>query len=291
VNAAGPWVDQALRQSAGENERRNVRLVQGSHIVVRKLFGHDKCYIFQNKDNRIIFAIPYEGDFTLIGTTDEDHKGDPGAPRITDAETDYLLKAVSEYFRKPVTRKDVRWAYSGIRPLYDDGASKAQEATRDYVLKLDHPEGGAPLLSIFGGKITTARKLAEAAMEKIAPFLPQMGKPWTAAAPLPGGDFPFAEVGSRIAALAQAYPFLPQAMIRRMFRAYGTDTANILDGARSLADMGQGFGPITAREVEWLKREEWARSADDVMWRRSKLGLHMSEQEQEALRRYFTPVS
>ncbi len=190
INSAGPWVSQVLGAVVGRNDPDKIRMVKGSHLVVDKLYDHDRCYIFQNADGRICFAIPYEQDFTLIGTTDEDHKGDPGSPRISDAETDYLLKAVSEYFKTPVTRKNVRWAYSGIRPLYDDGASKAQEATRDYVLKLDHPEGGAPLLSVFGGKITTARKLAESAMEKIAPFFPAMGKPWTDKAPLPAETSP-----------------------------------------------------------------------------------------------------
>ena len=265
-------------------------MVKGSHLVVDKLYDHDRCYIFQNADGRICFAIPYEQNYTLIGTTDEDHKGDPGNPQISDAETDYMLSAVSEYFRKPVTRDNLRWAYSGIRPLYDDGASKAQEATRDYVLKLDHPDGGAPLLSVFGGKITTFRKLAESAMEKIEPFFPQMGKPWTQSAALPGGDFPFAEVETLIAGLSRKYPFLEPANVRRMFRAYGTDAAKMLEGVRSAADMGQSFGPLSAREVEWLKAKEWARSADDILWRRSKLGLHMTQAEQDALRSYMSPA-
>ena len=290
INAAGPWVSQVLGAVVGRNDPDKIRMVKGSHLVVDKLYDHDRCYIFQNADGRICFAIPYEQDFTLIGTTDEDHKGDPGKPQISDAETDYMLKAVSEYFKKPVTRENLRWAYSGIRPLYDDGASKAQEATRDYVLKLDHPEGGAPLLSVFGGKITTFRKLAESAMEKIEPFFPQMGKPWTHAAALPGGDFPVAEVDARIDALLRSYPFLGAATARRLFRAYGTDAEKMLEGTRSAADMGQSFGPISQREVEWLKANEWVRSADDILWRRSKLGLHMSQDEQDALRAYMAPA-
>ena len=287
INAAGPWVSQVLGQVVGRNDPDKIRMVKGSHLVVDKLYDHDRCYIFQNADGRICFTIPYETNFTLIGTTDEDHKGDPGGPRISDAETDYLLAAVSEYFKKPVTREQVRWSYSGIRPLYDDGASKAQEATRDYVLKLDHPEGGAPLLSVFGGKITTFRKLAESAMEKIQPFFPQAGKPWTASAALPGGDFAFSEVEARIVELTRKYSFLTPRHVRRMFRAYGTDAENIFDGARFAADMGRSFGLITEREVEWLKANEWVRSAEDILWRRSKLGLHLSPDEQEALRRYF----
>ena len=287
INAAGPWVSQVLGAVVGRNDPDKIRMVKGSHLVVDKLYDHDRCYIFQNADGRICFAIPYERDFTLIGTTDEDHKGDPGKPQITESEADYLLKAVSEYFRKPVTSDMVRWSYSGIRPLYDDGASKAQEATRDYVLKLDHPEGGAPLLSVFGGKITTFRRLSEHALEKIEPFFPQMGKPWTRDASLPGGDFRHDEVEQHIATLAQSYPFLDQATVHRLFRAYGTDAALMLGDAGSLADMGQSFGPLSEREIEWLRDKEWARSADDVLWRRSKLGLHTSKAEQEALRNYM----
>ena len=291
INSAGPWVSQVLGAVVGRNDPDKIRMVKGSHLVVDNLYDHDRCYIFQNADGRICFAIPYERDFTLIGTTDEDHKGDPGKPEISDAETDYMLRAVSEYFKTPVTRENVRWAYSGIRPLYDDGASKAQEATRDYVLKLDHPDGGAPLLSVFGGKITTFRKLAESAMEKIEPFFPAMGKPWTQSASLPGGDFPLAEVETRIAALLRNFPFLTPENARRLFRAYGTEAEKMLDGAHSAADMGQSFGPLSAREVEWLKRNEWVRSADDILWRRSKLGLHMTQEEQDALRNYMAPAA
>jgi len=180
INAAGPWVSQVLGSVIGYNDPAKIRMVKGSHLVVDKLYDHDRCYIFQNADGRICFAIPYEQNFTLIGTTDEDHKGDPAKPECSDEEKDYMLRAVSEYFKKPVTRNQVKWAYSGIRPLYDDGASKAQEATRDYVLKLDKPDGQAPLLSVFGGKITTARKLAESVMDEIKPFFPTMKARWTA---------------------------------------------------------------------------------------------------------------
>ena len=291
INSAGPWVSQVLGSVVGRNDPDKIRMVKGSHIVVKKLYDHDRCYIFQNADGRICFAIPYEHDFTLIGTTDEDHKGDPGKPEISEAETDYMLRAVSEYFRKPVTRADLCWAYSGIRPLYDDGASKAQEATRDYVLKLDHPEGGAPMLSVFGGKITTFRKLAESAMEKIQPFFPGLRGPWTADAALPGGDFPYAQVEERIAALARKHPYIAADNIRRLFRAYGTDAETILADVRSAGDLGQCFGPLSEREIDWLKAREWAKSADDILWRRSKLGLHMSQPEQEALRAYMAAGS
>ena len=194
VNAAGPWVSEVLGSIVGRNNPDRIRMVKGSHIVVDRLYEHDRCYIFQNADGRICFAIPYEQDFTLIGTTDEDHVGEPGNPQITESETDYLLASTSEYFKLPITREQVRWTYSGIRPLYDDGASKAQEATRDYVLKLDAPSGQAPLLSVFGGKITTFRRLAESVLEKLGPFFPKASRAWTAGAALPGGDFPFDEV-------------------------------------------------------------------------------------------------
>ncbi|MBI2717271.1 MAG: glycerol-3-phosphate dehydrogenase [Rhizobiales bacterium] len=287
VNAAGPWVSQVLGEVIGHSAPDRIRMVRGSHLVVDRLYDHDRCYIFQNADGRICFAIPYEQNFTLIGTTDEDHQGDPTNPRISAAETDYLLAAVSEYFRTPVTRAQVRWSYSGIRPLYDDGASKAQEATRDYVLKLDPLPGAAPLLSVFGGKITTFRKLAEATLEKLAPFFPQMGKPWTVSAALPGGDFAFTEIEPRITELAGTFPFLTPANARRLFRAYGTDAARICDGAKTAADMGQAFGLLSEREIDHLIANEWARTADDILWRRSKLGLHLSAADQESLRRHM----
>ena len=287
VNAAGPWVSNVLGGVIGKNDPDKIRMVKGSHIVVDRLYDHDRCYIFQNADGRICFAIPYEQNFTLIGTTDKDHKGDPGKPEISEEETDYLLNAVSQYFRMPVTREQLRWAYSGIRPLYDDGASKAQEATRDYVLKLDKPEGAAPVLSIFGGKITTARKLAEAALAELKPFFPNMTGEWTAKASLPGGDFPWNEVEARIASLQKAYSFLKPAVIRRLFRAYGTDAEKILEGARFASDLGESFGPISEREIAHLREKEWVETADDILWRRSKLGLHMKPEEQQALRDYM----
>ena len=284
VNAAGPWVSQVLGEVVGRPAPDRIRMVKGSHIVVDRLYDHDRCYIFQNADGRICFAIPYEQNYTLIGTTDEDYQGEPGNPRISDAETDYLLTAVSEYFRRPVTRAQLRWAYSGVRPLYDDGASKAQEATRDYVLKLDGAAGEAPLLSVFGGKITTFRRLAEAALEKLMPFFPAAGKPWTVSAALPGGDFAYEDVEPRIAALQRKYSFMSPRNVRRMFRAYGTEAEAIFNGARFAQDMGKSFGLLTEREIEHLAGKEWARSSDDMLWRRSKLGLHLSVEEQQALR-------
>ena len=287
LNSAGPWVSEVLSTVIGRNDPDKIRMVKGSHLVVDKLYDHDRCYIFQNADGRICFAIPYENNFTLIGTTDEDHKGDPGKPEISQAETDYMLGAVSEYFKRPVTHEMVRWAYSGIRPLYDDGASKAQEATRDYVLKVDQPEGQAPLLSVFGGKITTSRKLAEHALEKLAAFFPNAKASWNRDAHLPGGDIAVGDVAKYIEAQKKAYSFLKPANIERLFKAYGTEMGKILGDARFASDLGQFFGPVSEREIEHLRTHEWVTSADDILWRRSKLGLHMKQDEQKALRSFF----
>ncbi len=221
VNAAGPGSTGVLSGAVGQNAVHNVRLVQGSHIVVTKKFDDPRAYFFQNRDGRIIFAIPYEDDFTLIGTTDQDFVGDPGDVRITEGEIDYLCNAASEYFLQPVKRSDIVWTYSGVRPLYDDGASKAQEATRDYVLKTE-ANGGAPVINVFGGKITTYRRLAESMIEKIEEHLGRRGKSWTADAPLPGGDFPATGFEAQASGLRSAYPFLDAAMARRLTRLYGT---------------------------------------------------------------------
>jgi glycerol-3-phosphate dehydrogenase len=287
LNSAGPWVSEVLSSVIGRNDPDKIRMVKGSHLVLDKLYDHDRCYIFQNSDGRICFAIPYENNFTLLGTTDEDHKGDPGKPEISEAETDYLLAAVSEYFKKPVTREMVRWAYSGIRPLYDDGASKAQEATRDYVLKIDEPDGQAPLLSVFGGKITTSRKLAEHALEKLSVFFPNAKAPWNRDAQLPGGDLAVADVAAYVAERQKCYSFLKPANVERMFKAYGTEIDKILEGARFASDLGKFFGPVSEREIRHLRENEWAVTADDILWRRSKLGLHMKPDEQSALKAYM----
>ncbi len=289
VNAAGPWVSDVLRGVVRENAPAKVRLVQGSHIVVRRKFAHDRCYIFQNADGRIFFAIPYERDFTLIGTTDRDWAGNPAAVRISEGEIAYLCAGASAYFREAVTPADVVWTYSGVRPLYDDGASAAQEATRDYVLALDAPDGQGALLSVFGGKITTYRRLAEAALAKLAPHLPPSrgNKPgWTAAAPLPGGDFPRHGFAALLAETRARAPFLPEATAWRLVRAYGTRAGVMLDGARAMGDLGQVLGAdLTEAEVRYLRDHEFARSAADVAWRRSKLGLRLSPDGFEALER------
>lgn len=289
VNATGPWVSSFLGGAVGMNAPDKIRTVKGSHIVVEKLFDHDRAYIFQNADGRICFAIPYEQDFTLIGTTDADYQGEPGKVAISDAETDYLLSAASEYFQAPVTRANIRWTYAGIRPLYDDGASKAQDATRDYVLRLDQKAGEAPLLSVFGGKITTYRRLAEAALEKLQPTFPNMKAPWTAQGTLPGGDFPVNEFASQVGTLAKRFPFLELREARRLVRAYGTRAMRILGSAGSAADLGRRFGPsLTEAEVNYLMDQEWVSTAEDIVWRRSKLGLHMAATEIDALQTYIS---
>ncbi|MFO1176478.1 MAG: glycerol-3-phosphate dehydrogenase [Paracoccaceae bacterium] len=278
VNAGGPWVEQVVRGIAHVDTKESIRLVRGSHIVTRKLFDHGKCYFFQGGGYRIIFAIPHEEDFTLIGTTDMDHGSDPAGPVCTDAEQDYLCAFASQYFRKPVRREDVVWTYSGVRPLYNDGAKSAQAATRDYVLSLD--TAGPPILSVFGGKITTYRKLSEAALDKVAPYLSPERGDWTAGVPLAGGDFPVEDVPRLIRELKLRYPFLDAYTCRRLTRAYGTEAPAMLGQARSLADLGQAFAAgLTEREVRWLMTREFARTAEDVVWRRSKLGLRMQADE------------
>ena len=289
VNAGGPWVEGILAQGAGVNARAKVRLVQGSHIVVRKLYEHDRAYIFQNTDGRIVFAIPYQGDFTLIGTTDLDYDGDPGRVKISQAEIDYLCASVSEYLARPVQPADVVWSYSGVRPLYDDGASEAKAATRDYVFELDMPDG-APLLSIYGGKITTHRRLAEDALEKLAPYLKgdKAAQGWTAKAPLPGGDFAVTGLDALVSALRRDYPFLTPAHAGRLAQAYGTRARTMLGDAASLQDLGRDFGAtLSEREVRYLIAHEFAVSADDIVWRRSKLGLRMTAEQVAALDRWI----
>ncbi len=276
VNAAGPWVGDVLRGTLKSNSQSGVRLVRGSHIVTKRLFEHDKCYFFQGTDGRIIFAIPYETDFTLIGTTDMDHTDADAKPQITPEEQSYLIDFINGYLARPISDADVMWTYSGVRPLYDDGASSASAATRDYVIKTDTSRG-APALSVFGGKITTYRRLAETAMEQIGDHFDGIDKIWTAGVPLPGGDFPVDGVDDLVRGLKADFPFLTDRWALRLVRAYGTETAQMLDGATSLADLGEDFGAsLTAREVTWLMEKEYARTAQDVVWRRSKLGLRMN---------------
>ena len=293
VNAAGPWVEQMLAACLGSAAapREHVRLVQGSHIVVPQPFAHDRAYMFQNPDGRIVFAIPYEDAHTLIGTTDRDYAGDPALVAATPEEVSYLCEAASEYFARPISAADVVWSFSGVRPLHDDNVRDAKAATRDYVLELDATPDGAPLLSIFGGKITTYRRLAEAALEKLAPFLPARGRPWTRDTPLPGGDFAVDGAAALASELAAQYPFLTATHASRLIAAYGTRAKRILAGARTSANLGLSFGvTLTETEVRYLMAEEFATTAEDVLWRRTKLGLVSSDAEAAGLERFMASV-
>jgi glycerol-3-phosphate dehydrogenase len=291
ANAAGPWVGELLREalSPGTNQKASyaVRLVKGSHIVTRRLFEHDHAYIFQNPDKRIIFAIPYERDFTLIGTTDVEYRGDPSRVAITAEETQYLCESINRYFKQPISPRDVYWSYSGVRPLLEDeNADNPSAVTRDYRLELDHPEGAAPLLSVFGGKITTFRKLAEEALDELTRALGAPAPAWTAGAPLPGGDIAHADFARFAAQFAEQHPWLPARLAHRYARAYGTRATRVIGEARSLAELGHAFTPdLYEAELRYLREVEWARSACDVLWRRTKLGLHVEPTARDAVSR------
>jgi glycerol-3-phosphate dehydrogenase len=289
VNAAGPRVLDLLGR-AGEPSAQKMRLVRGSHIVVRRLFEHDYAYFFQLPDGRIFFAIPYEQDFTLIGTTDVDHDGSLDEVRASPEEIAYLCAGASEYFREPVTPDDVVWTYSGVRPLVDDGSGRPEAATRGYRFEIDGGAGEAPLLSIFGGKITTYRELAAAAISKLAPFLPVLeGPDWTGTAPLPGGDFGRREAWDKVNQLTARYLFLTREQAQRLIRLYGTRAHVILGDAANPADLGEDFGHgLTAAEVDYLIAQEWARTAEDILWRRTKLGLHFTPEQTARLAAYIT---
>ncbi|MGH6899944.1 MAG: glycerol-3-phosphate dehydrogenase [Geminicoccaceae bacterium] len=274
VNATGPWVARFLAERTDLARAGRVRLVKGSHIVVPKLYDHDDPYILQHRDGRVVFVIPYEGRYSLIGTTDVEYQGDPAEARITDAETLYLCNAVNLYFRDRLTPDRVVWRFAGVRPLYDDAEEDLSAVTRDYVLDLDQAEGEAALLSIFGGKITTYRKLAEHALEKLQPVLGFGGGPWTTTAPLPGGDLEDFE--GFVRGLQRAARWLPSDLARRYARAYGSRVEKFLVGARGLGDLGERLGDgLYEAEVDYLRRHEWAVTAEDILWRRSKLGLHL----------------
>jgi glycerol-3-phosphate dehydrogenase len=276
INATGPWVVRFLAEHTDRARPARVRLVKGSHIIVPRLYDHDDPYVLQHRDGRVVFVIPYETRYALIGTTEVDYRGDPADAQITHAEIVYLCDAVSRYFREALTPDRVLWTFAGVRPLYDDARSDLSAVTRDYAFDLDHMAGEAPLLSIFGGKITTYRKLAEHALARLQPLLGFAGRPWTATAPLPGGDLPGGDFEGFLQELCAAVPWLPADLARRYARAYGSRAASILDGARGLADLGVHLGDgLYEAEVEYLRRCEWAMTAADILWRRSRLGLHV----------------
>ena len=287
VNAGGPWVENIIHNTVGLDTKEGIRLVRGSHIITRKLYDHDKCYLFQGEDGRIIFTIPYETDFTLIGTTDVDHQDLAEKPICGPEEQDYLLEFASTYLKAPVTSEDVVATYSGVRPLYNDAASSATAATRDYVLNLDET-AGAPMLNIFGGKITTYRKLAEQALQQISEHIPRMGRAWTAGVALPGGNFPVDGVSETIHQLTARFPFLTAHWAKRLVKAYGNEAFDVLGAANLATDLGEDFGAsLTAREVAWLMDKEFAQTAEDVIWRRSKLGLRLTDAQIERLQSWM----
>ena len=289
VNAAGPSVLEVLGLT-GETPEYAMRLVRGSHIVVRKLFDHPYAYFFQLADGRIFFAIPYERDFTLIGTTDRDHDGALDQIRASDEEIAYLCEGASTYFAKPVTPADVVWTYSGVRPLIDDGSGKPEAATRGYRLDLSEEAEGPALLSVYGGKITTFRHLSEEVVDLLADRLPALsGKPWTTTCPLPGGDFPMDGAAELKGSLRESYPFLAADDADRIAKTYGTRATRWLGDAQSWGTLGKNFGGgLSASEVDYLVAEEWAVSAEDILWRRSKLGLRLSADEQAVLADYLS---
>jgi len=272
VNAAGPWVKQVLNEDLGQSTRDSIRLVKGSHIVLPRLYEGAHAFILQNDDRRVVFMIPYEDRFTLVGTTDVDYDGDAGSASASEAEVEYLCRAAGRYLARPPAPADVLWRYAGVRPLYDDGSQDPSAITRDYTLRVDDVDGAAPVLSVFGGKITTYRRLAESAMDKLAPYFPAMKASWTSQRALPGSDFTEREVAKR--ELQQRYAEVAPNVLQGVFRRHGTLTAQVLGDGR----LGEYYGAgLTERELAYLMEREWARSAEDVLWRRTKCGLRMTE--------------
>ena len=284
VNAAGPWVNRVASLFAAPRITSHppLRLVKGSHIVVPRVAGADDAYLLQNPDGRIVFALPFEGRFTLIGTTDVAFTGDPAMVAIDAAEEAYLLDVASRWFRQPITAGDIVWRYAGVRPLYDDASADPSAVTRDYRLELSAGGTTPPLLTIMGGKITTYRRLAEEAMDRLAPHLARCGPAWTAGAPLPGGDIPGADFKAFLARLLAAYPGIAPDRVERLARRHGSLITTVLGDARTMADLGENLGGgLTAREVAYFRDHEWARTAEDVLWRRTKVGLHLAPDARE----------
>jgi len=291
VNAAGAWVETVADTVLRQPPRPHLRLDKGSHIVVRRLYEHGRAYILQAADRRVVFAIPFERDFTLIGTTDRSFSGNPAAVAPTPEEIDYLCGVVNEYFRVSIGAADVVWAFAGVRSLYDDGAGKPQDIGREYALILNERFGEAPVLTVYGGKLTTYRRLAEDVLDRLAHFFPPSRR-WTAQSALPGGDFAYDGIEALIERALQRWPFLTGEHARRLTRAYGTRIENVVKDAARLDDLGQRFGAdLTAAEVRYLMQKEWAQTADDVLWRRSKLGLRFSQAQRAALESFMAQAS
>jgi glycerol-3-phosphate dehydrogenase len=283
VNTAGPWVNDVIGRIAGLNSTRAVRLVKGSHIIVPKFWEGRQAYLVQNPDKRVIFINPYQNDLALIGTTDIPYDGRPEDVAADASEIDYLLKSVNRYFKQQLVSADIVRSFSGVRPLYDDNAENPSAVTRDYIFEVDAPDGKAPLLSVFGGKITTFRKLSEHALDRIRNFFPEMRPAWTRSGVLPGGDMPNADFEQFLGNLKQSYPWLPAALLKHYARLYGTRAQKLLGDARAVHDLGMPFGPLFyEREAYFLIAEEWAETAEDILERRTKHGLHLSEAERHA---------
>ncbi|MCL2453408.1 MAG: glycerol-3-phosphate dehydrogenase, partial [Alphaproteobacteria bacterium] len=287
VNGAGPWAGTVLSNIHGRDESHKLRLVKGSHIIVPSFYEGAHCYVLQNDDRRIIFVMPYETDFCLIGTTEVPFEGDPATAETSTGETAYLCDVVSRYFRKPLYPRDVIKSFAGVRPLAEDGAASASAASRDYALMLDAPKGQAPLLSVLGGKITTYRRLAEDALTHLAPTLGPFGESWTATTALPGSDITAGDYESFLKLFKAQHPWLSPTLAGRLTGAYGTRAAIILKGAKSEKDLGHAFGAdLFQAEVDYLIEQEFAQTAEDILWRRTKLALCLSQQEVEALSVY-----
>ncbi len=285
ANAAGPWVENVINGVAGSNSPRRVRLVKGSHIVVPKFWEGPQAYLFQNTDKRVIFVNPYEGGLALIGTTDIPYEGRAEDVAVDDREVDYLLAAVNRYLKVPIARGAIVHAFSGVRPLYDDNAENPSAVTRDYVFDVT---GEPPMLSVFGGKITTYRKLAEHALDKLKPFFPEMQAPWTAKASLPGGDMPDADFDRFLSELRRARPWLPEALAQHYARLYGTRAKDVMNGARDVAGLGRHFGGLLYQcEIDYLRNTEWARTAQDILDRRTKHGLHLTPEQRSQVAVYM----
>ncbi len=288
INAAGPWVDDVLKKIKPSESEQSLRLVTGSHIVTKKLFEGDHAYLFQNADNRVIFAIPYEHNYTLIGTTDKPYDLSEGKVKISPEEILYLCDAASEYFKKDISPDDVVWDYAGVRPLYDDKAEDASAVTRDYVLNIEEFTDGAPFLSVYGGKITTSRMLAENTLNNLAKYYDYKAGDWTETALLPGGDLIDADFTLFTSDMRKRYPNIDSDLLRRLCHAYGTRITLILGDGDEVPNLGHHFGAgLYELEANYLINHEWATSADDILWRRSKRGLHMSANERAAFADWF----
>ena len=288
VNAAGPWVKKVLNVGLSQPSQDSVRLVKGSHIIVPRVYEGEHAFILQNDDKRVVFMIPYEGNFTLIGTTDILIGGDPHNPMPGSDEVKYLCRAANRYLSREIVPADVVWQYAGVRPLYDDGSNDPSAITRDYTLRVDDVNGQAPVLSVFGGKLTTYRKLAEHAMDRLKPYFPGLGAAWTDRSPLPGSEFGDRSPSQVLESLHQKYPGLPRELVAALFRRHGTLTESVLGDAREARDLGENFaGTLTERELVWMVEREWASTAEDALWRRSKAGLHMNEAQRGRVADWF----